>query len=118
MHDSPEIEARGTVDRLLDERQRGDMMPSIGDDIISLCNVINRKLQVGLVERTSELESRQVIELEKFCLMLISSITKLQNVVRAFAQNLSPFPIYRARAQNLSHLWTRHCYSHRSCGMQ
>jgi hypothetical protein len=35
MHDSPEIEARGAVDRLLDERQRGDMMPSISDDIIS-----------------------------------------------------------------------------------
>jgi hypothetical protein len=34
MHDSPEIEGRGTVDRLFDERQRGDMMLSIGDDMI------------------------------------------------------------------------------------
>jgi hypothetical protein len=34
MHDSPEIEGRGTVDRLLNERQRSDMMLSVGNDMI------------------------------------------------------------------------------------
>ena len=36
MHDSSEIEERGTVDCLVDERLRCDMMASIGGGIISL----------------------------------------------------------------------------------